>query len=280
MEEPSRNTFREDQSAHAQLARDVESFRVELAFLERRSQQPDRSWLAAASEHLRRSKSCLESSDIDGGWQSLQAARRYSLLGLNAPELAGRAQILREEARKMTSWRAGAIQRLLALPDEKLSAARVVDAMALRDEELMEQRYIARIADNRLRVLLLTCGIGVALLLLFMVMLLIQGWPGVLTSVLLFGLLGSTACAAQALIHVKSESRMPNVYAMVASVVLGSAASLAGYAIHQYLVSALDAGQPHPYAMLTLAFLFGCMGELTLARFTGSLRQPTALRPS
>jgi 8-oxo-dGTP diphosphatase len=278
--QPRRKSSREDQSAHARLSREVDAFRVELAFLERRSQQPDRSWLAAASEHLRRSKGCLESNDIEGGLQSLQAARRYSLLGLSTAELAGRAQILREEARKITSWRAGAIQRLLAMPDDKLSAARVVDAMALRDEEIMEQQYTSRIADSRLRILLLTYGLGTAVLLLLMLMLLIQGWPDVVASVLLFGLLGSTACAAQSLIHGHSESRTPNVYAMLATVLLGSAASLAGFAIHQYLVSALDAGQPHSYALFTLAFLFGCLGQRALARFTGSSRRSTAARQS
>jgi 8-oxo-dGTP pyrophosphatase MutT (NUDIX family) len=278
-QQPRQRTSREEQNAHAQLSREMEAFRVELAFLERRSQQADRSWLAAAGEHLRRGKSCLDHDDIDGGLQSLQAARRYSLRGLNALELAGRAQILREEARKITSWRSGAIQRLLALSDEKLSAARVVDATALRDEDVIEQQHIGRIADNRLRALLMTCGLGVALLLLLMLMLLVQGWPDVIASVLLFGLLGSTLCAAQSLINCRSESRMPRTYIMLAPVLLGAMASLAGYAVHQYLVSSLDPGQAHTYALLALAFLFGCLGERVLARFTVSNRQLTAVRP-
>jgi 8-oxo-dGTP pyrophosphatase MutT (NUDIX family) len=273
-------TAREDRTAHARISREVEAFRVELAFLERRSQQPDRSWLAAASEHLRRGRSCLENNDMEGGLQSLQAARRYSLLGLNVPELGGRAQILREEARKIPSWRSGAIQRLLAVTDEKLTTARVVDASALRDEEIIEQQYSNRIADSRLQVLLLACGIGAALLLLLMLLLLIQGWPDVVASVLLFGLLGSTACAAQSLIHGRNESMTPKVYVMLAPVLLGAVASLIGYAIHQYLVSVLDPGQPHSYALLALAFLFGCLGQRVLARFSGLPRQPTAARPS
>ncbi len=270
--QPHKKFSRDDKSAQARLSRELEAFRVELAFLERRSLQPDKFWVSAASDHLSQSRTCLDKNDVEGGFESLQAARRYSVLGLNPPELAARAQVLREEARKMPSWRSGAIQRLLAMPDEKLTAARVVDAMALRDEEAVDQYYTARIAGNRLRVLLLTCGLGVAVLLS---LLLLRGWIAVVAPVLLFGLLGSSVCAAQSLIHGKRETRAPNVYVMLAPVLLGSVASLAGYAIHQYLVVMLDPGQPHPNALFALAFLFGCLGQLTLARFAApSHRRP------
>jgi hypothetical protein len=255
----------------------VETFRVELAFLDRRSQHPDKSWISAANEHLNHSKSCLEQDDIEGGMQSLHAARRYAVLGLNPPEMAARAQVLREEARKVSSWRAGAIQRLLAMPDEKLSTARLADAMALRDEETIDMYYTSKIAGKRLRLLLMVCGAGVALLLSLT---LVDGWVRDLAPVLLFGLLGASTCAAQSLIHGKSESRAPNTYVMLAPVLLGSLASLAGYAIHQYLVSTLDPGQAHPNALYTLAFLFGCLGELVLARFTGTSRPRKVVRPA
>lgn len=274
---PARKSSAEDKATEERLSRELEAFRVELAFLERRSQQPDKSWLAAAGDHLRQSKLSLESNDIEGSLQSLLAARRYSVMGLNPPELAARAQVLREEARKISSWRSGAIQRLLALPDEKLTAARVADAMALRDAEIVDHYYTTRIAENRLRVLLLICALGATLLLPLM---LLNGWVRVVAPVLFFGLLGSTMCAAQSLIHGKSESRAPNLYVLLAPVLLGALASLAGYAIHQYLVFTLDPGQPHSNALFTMAFLFGCLGELVLARFTGSSRQRPAVRPS
>lgn len=267
----------EEHRTHARLSREVETFRVELVFLERRSQQPDKSWINAANEHLNHSKSCLDRDDIEGSMQSLHAARRYAVLGLNPPEMAARAQVLREEARKVSSWRAGAIQRLLAMPDEKLSTARLADAMALRDEETIDLYYTSRIAGNRLRLLLMVCGAGVVLLLS---LLLLDGWVREIAPVLLFGLLGASACAAQSLIHGKSESRAPNIYVMMAPVLLGALASLAGYAIHQYLVATLDPGQAHPNALYTLAFLFGCLGELVLARFTGTSRPRKAVRPA
>lgn len=274
---PRQDFSSEERSTHARLSREMETFRVELAFLERRSQQLDKSWVTAASEHLKHGKTCLEDNDIEGGMEDLHAARRYAVLGLNPPELAARAQVLREEARKMPSWRSGAIQRLLALPDEKLTVARVADAMALRDEERVDQYYTARIAGSRLRVLLLVCGLGVVVLWLLMFL---GGWVREVAPVLIFGLLGASACAAQSLIHGKSESRAPNLYVMLAPVLFGEVASLAGYAVHQYLVTTFDPGQPHLNALFTLAFLFGCLGQLLLARFTGVSRQRPAIRPT
>ncbi len=275
--QPARKPSREDKTTQARLTREVEAFRVELAFLERRSQQPDRSWVAAASEHLKQSRACLDRNDIEGGFQSLQAARRYCVLGLNPPELAARAQVLREEARKMLSWRSGAIQRLLAMQDEKLTAARVIDAMALRDKETVDHYYNTRIAGSRLRILLLTCGLGAAVLLPLM---LLHGWIAAVSPVLVFGLLGSAVCAAQSLIHGKSETRAPNVYVMLAPVLFGAVASLAGYAIHQYLVVTLDPSQPHPNALFAIAFLFGCLGQLVLARFTAPPRRRAPATPA
>lgn len=274
---PRKRPSPEDKSTHSPLSRALEAFRVELAFLERRSQQPDKSWAAAASEHLNHSRSCLEGNDVEGGLQSLHAARRYSVLGLNPPELAARAQVLREEARKMSSWRSGAIQRLLALPDEKLTAARVADAMALRDEDSIDQYYTSRIAGDRLRTLLLVCGLGGVVLLPLM---LVGGWPHALAPVLLFGLLGSSACAAQSLIHGKSESRAPNLYVMLAPVLFGAVAALAGYALHQYLVFTFDPGQPHLNSLFALAFLFGCLGQSVLARFTTHARRRQLAHPT
>jgi hypothetical protein len=187
-------------------------------------------------------------------------------LGLNPPELAAKAQVLREESRKFSSWRSGAILRLLAMPDERLSTARVSDATNLRDEEAVEQTHTTLIAGNRLRLLLIVSGTGAAALLLLM---LLGGWVRQIAPVLLFGLLGASACAAQALIHGKSDARAPNLYVMLAPVLFGELASLAGYALHQYLVFTLDPGQPHTNALFALAFLFGCLGQLLMARFTG-----------
>jgi 8-oxo-dGTP diphosphatase len=269
--EAQKKASREGKTTRARLSRELEALRVELAFLERRSQQADKSWAAAASEHLNHGRDCLAQDDIEGGLLSLQASRRYAVLGLNPSELAARAQILRDEARKNSSSRSAAIQRLLGLPDEMLTAARVADAMSLRDEDSTEQNYLTRIAGDRLRVLLLICGLGTSILLPLM---LLRGSAGVVAPVLLFGLLGASACAAQALIHGKSESRAPNLYVMLAPVLLGAVASLAGYAIHQYLVFMLDPGQPHRNALFAMAFLFGCLGQRVLARFTRPRQRP------
>ena len=271
---PAKDSSVADRAAHERLSRELEAFRVELAFLERRSLEPDKSWVVAARDHLSNCKSCLELGDIEGGLEELRAARRYCVLGLNPPELAARAQVVREEARKINSWRSAGIQRLLALPDEKLTPARLADAMALRDEEIVDQYYTGKIAAKRLQVLMLVCGLGVAVLLALM---LVGGWIEVIAPVLVFGLLGASVCAAQNLIHGKSEQRAPSLSVMLAPVLFGAVVSLAGYAVHQYLFFMLDPGPAYRNSLFIMAFLFGSLGQLMLARFTGpSRRRPPA----
>jgi hypothetical protein len=149
--------------------------------------------------------------------------------------------------------------------------------MALRDEEIVDQYYTGKIAAKRLQVLILVCGLGVALLLALM---LLGGWIEVVAPVLVFGLLGASACAARNLIHGKSEARAPNLSVMLAPVLFGAVASLGGYAVHQYLLLLLDPDQPHRNSLFITAFLFGCLGQLTLARFTAPSRRRPSARPA
>src|SRR5690348_10207219 len=111
----------EDERVHARVLRESEAFRVELAFLERRRGEADRSWAAAAHDQLGNVARCLDSNDIEGGLFCLHAARRFAVYGLNKSELMTRAHILREEAQKIVSWRGDAIDALLAGNDEEVS---------------------------------------------------------------------------------------------------------------------------------------------------------------
>src|SRR4029077_5980983 len=63
---------------YSRLQREFDSFRVDLAFLEARSQQPDKSWAAAAHDQLGNVAHYLKkrSKDVEGGWVCLHAARR------------------------------------------------------------------------------------------------------------------------------------------------------------------------------------------------------------
>jgi len=254
----------EDERVHARVLREAEAFRVELAFLERRNGQGDKSWAAAAHDQLANVLRCLESNDIEGALFCLHAARRFAVHGFNKTELITRAHILREEAQKMGSWRGDAMDSLLSVGDEDLSADRLADAMKLRDEEATNQYYRNRLAGDHLRILLTICALSVVAMLPLM---LLSGPARMVGPVLLFGLLGSSFSAAQLLMKGKSESIIPNVFVMLTPVLFGAVAGLAGFAIHEYLSGLLSFPRPHWGALLGLSFLFGMLCQRVLARF-------------
>ena len=253
----------EDERVHARVLRESEAFRVELAFLERRSNQGDKAWAAAAHDQLANVLRCLESNDIEGALFCLHAARRFAVYGLNKTELITRAHILREEAQKISSWRGDAMDSLLSANDEELSADRLADAMKLRDEESTNQYYRNRLAGDYLRILLTICAVMVVAMLSLM---LLSGPVRMVAPVLLFGLLGSSFSAAQSLMKSKSDSIIPNVFVMLTPVLFGAVAGLAGFAVHEYLSGLFGFQRPHWGALLSLSFLFGMLCQRVLAR--------------
>ena len=255
----------EDERAAGRLLREAEAFRLELAFLERRSELPDKSWAMAARDQLDNVKRCLDEHDLEGGWFCLHAAQRYAAHGLNRAELSNRACILREEAQQIRSWRGALIETLLGVSEEQLTAERVAHAVAVRDEELDRQREETRQAGDRLRILLFICAVAVVAFLPFM---LLSGPTRLLAPVLLFGLLGSSFCAAHSLIRGKRP--VPNLYVMLGQVLFGAVAGLASYPIYEYAVSRFESIPLHTSALLALAFLLGCIGKVVLGRNTGA----------
>ena len=253
----------EDERVHARVLREAEAFRVELAFLERRSSQGDKAWAAAAHDQLTNVLRCLESNDIEGALFCLHAARRFAVYGLNETELITRAHILREEAQKISSWRGDAMDSLLSANDEDISADRLADAMKLRDEESTNQYYRNRLAGDHLRILLMICTVAVVAMLPLM---LLSGPVRMVAPVLLFGLLGSSFSAAQSLMKGKSDSIIPNVFVMLTPVLFGAVAGLAGFALHEYLSGLFNFPRPHWGALLGLSFLFGMLCQRVLAR--------------
>jgi len=267
----SKTSSVEDNRAYARLLRECEAFRVELGFLERRNARGDNFWAAAAHEQLNNVQRCLASNDIEGGWFCLHAAQRYAVFGMNATELANRAEVLREEALKITSWRAEAIESLLSVGNESLTAERVADAMALRNEDSTNQYYKTRLTGDQLRVLLIICGLAAVALAPFMFL---SGRIPMVAAVLFFGLLGSTFCSAQSLILGRVESRISNLFITLTPVLFGAIAGLAGYAIYEYMaVLTFHTGERHTSAVLGLAFLFGCLGQRLLARIASGRKR-------
>jgi 8-oxo-dGTP diphosphatase len=263
----------ETHRAHSRLLRECEAFRVELGFLERRSLRPDNFWAMAAHEQLNNVLRCLESDDIEGGWYGLHAAQRYAVFGMNQIELANRAHVLREESLKINSWRAEAMEGLLSGPEDQLSAENVADAIALRNEDFSHQHFKAAIIGDRLRVLLIVCGLAAVASAPFIFL---PGRTPIVAAVLFFGLLGSAVCSAQSLIAGRSEVAASNLFITLTPVLFGALVGLGGYAIYEYMPSiTFHSGDRHISAVMVLAFLFGCLGQRLLARL-GSGRKRTA----
>ena len=65
----------------------------------------------------------------------------YYIYGLSGTELELQASILRAEAPKIVSWRGKEMINLLAVPGQELTADRIIEAMALRDEYFSNQYH-------------------------------------------------------------------------------------------------------------------------------------------
>ncbi|MGC2695501.1 MAG: NUDIX hydrolase [Candidatus Angelobacter sp.] len=269
--QPSAVSAAKDNRAHSRLLREAEAFRVELGFLERRNLGASNSWAVAAQEQLDNVQRSLESNDVEGGWFSLHAAQRYAVFGMNQTELANRACILREEALKMSSWRAETMENLLTVSDDRLTAECVADALALRNEDYTDQNYKTRVTGDQLRILLMVCGLAAVALTPFMFL---PGRTAMVADVLFFGLLGAAFCSVQSLILGRNESRIPNSFVTLTPVLFGAIASLAGYAIYEYMaLFTFNSGERHTSAVLAISFLFGCLGQRLLARIASGRRQ-------
>jgi hypothetical protein len=190
---------------------------------------------------------------------------------MNQTELVNRAHVLREENLKSSSWRAEAIENLLAVSDDRLTAELVADAMSLRNEDFSNQSHKARLTENQLRTLVIICGLSAVAVAPFM---LLSGRIPMVAAVLLFGLFGATFCAAQSLMAGRNESRVANLFTTLTPVLFGAVAGLAGYAVYEYMAFlTFHSGERHTSAVLAAAFLCGCLGQRLLARITTSRKR-------
>lgn len=271
-----RQLSREDRRTYARLGHELEAFKVELAFLESRGRYAGASWQVAAKEHMSRVERCLDSYDVEGALASLRSARRYAVLGLNPAELAARAQVLREEARKFSSWRAVAIQRLLAVAEDKLTPARVSDAMGLRDQAATDLHLRSMIVNDRMRLLGAACGGGA---LTFLLSIPVAGTIHDYAPLAFFGLAGGSLAALQMLIAGKSEGKLPNRFVLLALVIAGATAGLGANFIYGFTAEYFKLEQPYTAAVLALALALGYVGERIAAHFAGYSRERTSSGP-
>jgi 8-oxo-dGTP diphosphatase len=271
---------------YARLLRELRAFRVELALLEARSQQQDRSWAAAAWDQLNNVAHYLEkkNKDVEGGWVCFHAARRYAMHALDQQELALEASMLRAESAKFSSWRADEMKRQLAVADEEIEPKRVANAMALRDEYASNQYHKIWLMGDQLSTLLIIAFLGLLLLLPPLVVCSslypdcpLHPWGyQMVTAILFFGLLGAAFSTAGSLMSATAQTKIPervaNRFVTITRSLFGAGVGLAGYAFYQSKVLDIHLGsEGSPSGALAVAFLFGFAGERLIARVLGSL---------
>lgn len=281
---------------YARLQREYAAFAVDLALLESREGQSEQPWAVAAHCQMKNIQDLLEgdNKNVEGGWVCLHAARRYAVYALDLNELIIQADALRAEAPKFKpSWRAGEVERLLAVKDdgvnkndqperEKELKARVIKAMELRDEHFSNQYHKIWLKGSQLRTLLFTFAVSLLLLAPFVVdstrcpEIALKPWSyQMVTAVLFFGLLGAAISAVGSLMSDKSSGipeRVANQFVTNARAWFGAGVGLAGYAFYQSKVLDIQFGSDSGSAgALAVAFAFGFLGERLIVHVLGSL---------
>jgi 8-oxo-dGTP pyrophosphatase MutT (NUDIX family) len=261
----------------ARLQREFEALRVEIAFLRQRSRRIDDAWVHAVEDQLKNVQQYLGRKDIEGGWYCLHSARRLAIFGLDGPEIADRARILREESRKLSSWRGKAVLKILS-PDNEVTATRLEEALALRDEYAGNQYHKIWLMGDQLG-LLLWISLGALVLLLLTLRTVPVNtsiWDyRLVATVLLVGVLGAGFSAAQSLIAGTGGNRIPervaNHFVTIARTFFGATAALAGYVLYQSGLFSIKVGDGGMGAALAIGFLFGYTGEKLISRIADSV---------
>jgi hypothetical protein len=169
------------------------------------------AWLAAARDHLRNAQEYWHDGDIEGAWVCLHAAQRTALFGLTKEELRDRQRTLRHEAAKVSGWRGEAIKELLD-QNRPSSVERLAAAAALRDERAANEYHKIWLLGDELKLLLALCGGGAVVFTPSITFLSQEGgaWnPSMIAGVLLLGLLGAGYSAAQSLLKLTAETKIP-----------------------------------------------------------------------
>jgi hypothetical protein len=226
------------------------------------------SWAIATREHIANAEQALAVADVEGARRDLHRARRYVVFGLNPGELATRAQILRDEASGSTSWRALAIEKLLALSNDQLTAARLAEAMGLRDEDETNEKQKDHRILHHIQGLILMCVLGA----LVTLSLLIAGVARELSAAVFLALLGAALSAAMVLSRRRRGASVPNPYSTLLTVALGAATGLAAGPISDFFTAVFKLKLQPSWLPLAVALLLGCVTQLLLVRFTVEIR--------
>lgn len=265
---PKRSVWGLSRSSYRRLDAGIGEATLEL---ERRRPPGGAPWVSAAERALQRAQECLYKRDIEGGWGALHATLRYLVYGMDTEELEHQRIALRNEADKVTPWRAGTMREILGDDSTPPTATKIIDAMAVRDEFSATQYHKIWMTGEQVKFVLLLCAAAVGIHIV--VALLTPQWgprlpaewtPPRITTVLLFGLLGASLSALRGLMATNQTMRIPervaNYFTTVARLLSGTIAGLAGYAfVIEGVLPWLDTQRIHPY--LSVPLLFGIAGE-------------------
>lgn len=205
--------------------------RLEAAIAETRIDfgQQTGDWASVATQHLEKAEEYLTEWNIQQGWSALMSAQRAMLLNPEDPDRMRRTAItLRQEASKLSGWRARAIQDLICGPKGELldelkkidgtavnsaMSKRVVDAVALRDDSANTTYLKILLRRRSLFQLFLVICIGIlSFLVLSMLKILPQPFsdPKVVAAAILFGVLGAALSVGLGLLSADVSAKIPS----------------------------------------------------------------------
>jgi hypothetical protein len=177
-------------------------------------------WTRSAFQFLLQAESCLAIWDIQQGWISVLSAQRALLSNpTDTGNIERTAISLRREADKITGWRAKAIEDLLAAPKDEpqgrstLDAARLISAVALRDDQFHTTYFKIMLRRRQLFQLFLVLWISVMACFLLSYRGLLPDPlddPRQVAVVILFGVLGAGVSVAQGLLAADLLSKIPS----------------------------------------------------------------------
>lgn len=176
-------------------------------------------WARSAFRYLLQADSYLANADLHQGWVALLSAQREMLAGSPDPQRILRAAIaLRREMVKISGWRAKAIEDLICgadgelRPDIQSEPGRVIDALALRDDQFHTTYFKILLRRRHLLQLFLALGTGILLCVLLALLNVLPGpflnHQNVIAAVL-SGALGAALSVSRGLLSADVSAKIP-----------------------------------------------------------------------
>lgn len=205
------------------LAGTLRAYRLEVErrICGRQNNESDQGWIKAICKLLDACGLALDENNIEEGWKCFLAAQRMEIFGLTDGELKTKANLLRQESEKLSSWRKKATEDLLGkveYPKNDINHEQVYQAALLRDEHYENQAYKDGLLRTHMATLVLILLVVVLTLILIPVDLISNSQNTInqpdlkmLVSIALFGLFGGAFSAALKVQTSMKSARIPEL---------------------------------------------------------------------